>query len=362
MWLWPKRHWLLVRADLKIILMSIWFYFILVFCALIVWSFTLIQPRDELTRIFVIDELQNAQSAQLIQHLSEFGYQIEYTDDYDRASLLIKVDKAYALVRIDKQGKVHHRVYSIMAEDLMEYTLKRVVEKFRFDQYQRASVSGGAHWPEIESIGKPFLGNVNEGNDNVAVIIVSGIWYLCGITTLVLWILSKDGFAKLMRIYSFFEILLARTVAGTCLGTLLALVFFGTAALLKIRFVSTAGLIGTGLWSILTGVLSGLLLGAGALAAGGSILSLMMIGLLGITLLFLYLTIVSGIFIPIGGIPWILAITSRWMPLFAQIELLRWSALGGLPLTDPICRGLMTQLGIIDLVQFVLALFFLRRM
>ena len=359
--LYLKRHLLLVQADVKIIFGSIWFYFIMVFSVLIVWSFTLIQPRDELTHILVIDELHTPQSEELARRISEARYIVDYVTDYDQASLRLKLDKAYALVKIDSEGRVFHRVYSIMAEDIVEYTLRRIVEGYKFEHYQRLSLAAGRPWPELDALAKPFMEKVDEGNDNVAVVIVSGIWYLAGITTLVLWILSKDGFAKLMRIYSFFEILLARTVAGTVLGTILALIFFGTAWALKIQFASYYGLIGTGMLSVVTGVLTGLLLGAAALAGGGSILSLMMIGLLGITLLFLYLTIVSGIFVPIGGIPWFLNITSRWMPLFAQIELLRWSALAGHPFHDPICMGLIVRLAIIDAVQFGLALVFLRR-
>jgi hypothetical protein len=359
--LFLKRHMLLVQADLKIIFTSIWFYFILLFSALIVWSFTLIQPRDHLTRILVIDELDNAHSHEIAKRISDAGYRIEYATDYDKASLATKLDKAYAVIKIADDGQIYHRVYSIMAEDVVEYTLRRIVEHYKFEHYQRSTIAQGKPWPELDAMAKPFMEKVDEGNDNVAVIIVSGIWYLAGITTLVLWILSKDGFAKLMRIYSFFEILLARTVAGTLLGCILGVVFFGTAWALDIKFASYYGLFGTGVISIITGVLTGLLLGAGALATGGSILALMMIGLLGITLLFLYLTIVSGIFVPVGGIPWILNVTSRWMPLFGQIELLRWSALAGHSLTDPICVGLIVQLGIINVGQFVLALLFLRR-
>ena len=359
--IWLKRHVLLVQADVKIIFGSVWFYFIMLFSALIVWSFTLIQPRDELTTVLVIDELNNQQSAELARRISEAHYLVQYETSYDRASLKMKLDKAYAVVRIDREGQVFHRVYSIMAEDLVEYTLRRIVEQYKFEHYQRYAVSKGRPWPELEAIARPFMEDVDEGNDNVAVIIVSGIWYLAGITTLVLWIMSKDGFAKLMRIYSFFEILLARTVAGTILGCILAVVFFGTAWALRIKFASYYGLVGTGMFSVLTGVLTGLLLGAGALATGGSILSLMMIGLLGITLLFLYLTIVSGIFVPIGGIPWILNVTSRWLPLFCQLELLRWSALAGHSMFDPICQGLIARLMMINVAQFVLSLLFLRR-
>lgn len=356
-----KRHSLLVQADLKVIFNSVWFYLIMCFSASIVWSFTLIQPRDDLTRVLLIDELDTPQSREVGKRISRAGYKVEYVTDYDAASLQTKLDKAYGVVRIDRDGHVHHRVYSILAEDMMEYTLRLIVERYRFEHYQLQSLAAGRPWPELEALAKPFMDEVDDGNDNVAVIIVSGIWYLCGITTLVLWILSKDGFAKLMRVYSFVEILVARVVAGTILGIILAVVFFGTARALDIRFASYYGLVGTGLMSIITGVLTGLLLGAGALASGGSILSLMMIGLLGITLLFLYLTIVSGIFVPIGGIPWILSITSRWLPLFGQIELLRWSALAGHSLLDPICQGLIMRLALIDLVQFGLALLFLRR-
>jgi hypothetical protein len=283
------------------------------------------------------------------------------TTDQERANLATKLDKAYGVVRFAKDGRIYHRVYSILAEDMMEYTLRLIVERYKFEHYQRESLAANRPWPELEALAQPFMDEVDDGNDNVAVIIVSGIWYLCGITTLVLWIMSKDGFAKLMRVYSFVEILVARVIAGTLLGVILAIVFFGTAWALNIKFASYFGLVGTGLISILTGVLTGLLLGAAALATGGSVLSLMMIGLLGLTLLFLYLTIVSGIFVPIGGIPWILNITSRWMPLFGQIELLRWSALAGHSMWDPICTGLIARLMIIDAVQFVLALFFLRR-
>lgn len=356
-----KRHLLLVQADVKIIFGSIWFYFIMVFSALIVWSFTLIQPRDELTRVYFIDELRTEESDEIAKRISEAGYQVQYASDYDWASLETKLDKAYAVVKVDQTGHVYHRVYSIMAEDLMEYTLRRICEQFKFEHYRRHALYRGGQWPELESLARPFMEQVDEGNDNVAVIIVSGIWYLAGITTIVLWIMAKDGFAKLMRIYSFLEILLARTVAGTLLGCILAVIFFGTAWALRIRFASYYGLIGTGMISVITGVLTGLLLGAAALATGGSILSLMMIGLLGITLLFLYLTIVSGIFVPIGGIPWILNITSRWMPLFGQIELLRWSALAGHSMRDPICLGLIWRLAIINAAQFLLALLFLRR-
>ena len=356
-----KRHLLLVQADVKIIFGSVWFYFIMVFSVLIVWSFTLIQPRDELTRVLFLDELHTPQSEELARRISEAHYEVVQVSDYDQASLQVKLDKAYALVRVDANGHVFHRVFSIMAEDLVEYTLRRIVEQYKFEHYQRYQLSKGRAWPELDALARPFMENVDEGNDNVAVVIVSGIWYLAGITTLVLWIMSKDGFAKLMRIYSFFEILLARTVAGTILGCILAVIFLGTAWVLRIKFASYYGLVGTGMLSVLTGVLTGLLLGAAALAGGGSILSLMMIGLLGITLLFLYLTIVSGIFVPIGGIPWILNITSRWMPLFGQIELLRWSALAGHSFHDPICLGLIARLMIINVAQFVLSLLFLRR-
>lgn len=357
-----KRHLLLVQADLKVIFTSIWFYLILCFCASIVWSFTLIQPRDDLTRVLVIDELDTPQSQEIARRISRAGYRVEYVTDYDDASLQTKVDKAYGVVRIQRDGTINHRVYSFLAEEMMEYTLRLIVEHYKFEHYQLQSLSQGRPWPELDALAKPFMDEVDDGNDNVAVIIVSGIWYLCGITTLVLWILSKDGFAKLMRVYSFLEILVARLVAGTFLGGILCVVFFGTAWALNIKFASYYGLAGTAFMSIITGVATGLLLGAGALATGGSILSLMMIGLLGITLMFLYLTIVSGIFVPIGGIPWILNITSRWLPLFGQIELLRWAALAGHSLFDPICKGLIARLLLIDLVQFVLALFFLRRM
>jgi hypothetical protein len=356
-----KRHVLLVQADLKVIFSSIWFYLILCFCASIVWSFTLIQPRDDLTRILVVDELDTAHSQELARRISRFGYRVEHVNDYDAACLQAKLDKAFGVVRIQRDGEIHHRVYSFLAEDTMEYTLRLAIEQYKFEHYQLQSRSQGRPWPELEALARPFMDDVDEGNDNVAVIIVSGIWYLCGITTLVLWILSKDGFAKLMRVYSFLEILVARLVAGTILGAVLCVVFFGTAWALNIKFASYYGLAGTAFMSIITGVATGLLLGAGALAAGGSILSLMMIGLLGITLMFLYLTIVSGIFVPIGGIPWILNITSRWLPLFGQIELLRWAALAGHSLFDPICKGLIAQLLIIDAVQFGLALIFLRR-
>jgi hypothetical protein len=65
-----KRHWLLVQADLKIIFYSIWFYVIMCLAASIVWSFTLIQPRDDLTIVYLIDELDTAPAREVARRLS----------------------------------------------------------------------------------------------------------------------------------------------------------------------------------------------------------------------------------------------------------------------------------------------------
>lgn len=355
------RLYLLVKADIKLLFFSPWFYVIMGMCVAIVYSFTLIQPRDDLSRVLVSDELDTPSSRSLVRRLSAAGYRTEPVRDFGAACEDVRRDLAYAAVRIDRRGTVTLRVFSIMAEDVMFATLRKVVEDMRFEQYRRLILQEARSWPRLEALPRPFLDQVGEGHDQVATVIVSGIWYLCGITTLVLWILGKDGFAKLKRVYSFAEILVARTIAGCLLGLLLATVFLATAVAFGITFASVPGLVATALSSVVTGVLTGLLLGACAYAAGGTILSLMMIGLLGLTLLFLYLTIVSGIFLPLGGIPQVLNVTSRWLPLFAQLELLRWSAMAGHSLLHPLCLKLLGMLAVIDAVQFALALALLRR-
>lgn len=365
-----KRLGLLVQADLKLLFYSPWFYMVLGMCVAIVYAFILIQPRDDLSRVRVIDELDSEASREIVGRLSEEDYMIERVvpgeltarQAYDESSELMKRDRVFAVIWIAKDHVVRYRVYSYLAEDNVRYTLERVLERYRFEFYQRLLLRSGGAWPELETLPRPFLSTVGGGHDQVAVIIVSGIWYLAGITTLVLWILSKDGFAKLMRIYSFPEILIARTIAGSLLGILLAITFFTTAHVLGIRFQSFAGLMGSGFLSVLTGVLTGLLLGAFALSLGGSIFSLMLIGLLGLTLLFLLLTIISGMFVPLGGLPVWITWLGRGLPMFGQIELLRWSALGGYSLLDPLCLRLIGNLLIIDAVQFLLSLAFLRRL
>lgn len=360
---------LLVRADLRLLLASPWYYFILVICASIVCSFTLIQPRDDLSRIVVIDELDSTVSRHLIRELSRFGYALEVqaleppssAAAFDAARVRMRLDQVYAVVLIREKHDVIYSLASYLAEDVVRYSLEIVLRQYEYEAHVRRLRDADRPQMQLPIDENPLLESVQDGHDQVGVTIISGIWYLSGIVALILWILSKESLAKLSRVYSFGEILAARVLAGTFLGTFMVIVFFTTAILLGVHFQSASGLVATSLVSVVTGVLSGLMLGAASLYVGGSVFSLMMVGLLGITLLFILLTIISGMFIPIGGLPLAIQVIARTTPVFALIELLRWTALGGESLTTISSVRLLTDLAVINTIQFAVSLVLFRR-
>jgi hypothetical protein len=363
-----KRIRLLVRADVRLILASPWYYFILVICMAIVCSFTLIQPRDDLSRVVVIDELDTAVTRNLIERFGRFGYDVDVRvvprqralAEFDAHCARMQLDLVYAVIRFTREHEVEYRVYSYLAEDTIRYTLEIVLGEYELEAHTRRLIRSRMPWLELPVEERPLLDSVRDGHDQVGVTIISGIWYLSGIVTLVLWILSKDGLDKLTRVYSFGEILVARVLAGMILGLILVVIFFTTAIALGITFRSLPGLAITSTISVLTGVLSGLMLGALALYVGGSVFSLMLVGLLGITLLFILLTIISGMFIPIGGLPWTIQAIARTAPIFAQLELLRWTALAGHSIRDAAVLQLIGQLMAINAVQFLASLVLFR--
>lgn len=363
------RLFLLVRADLRLLLASPWYYFILIICASIVCSFTLIQPRDDLSRIVVIDELDSTVSRHLIQELSRFGYDLqvkalappESAAAFDAAREQMRLDQIYAVILIREKHEVVYSLASYLAEDIVRYSLEIVLRQYEYEAHVRRLLDSDRPKMQLPIDENPLLESVQDGHDQVGVTIISGIWYLSGIVALVLWILSKDSLAKLSRVYSFSEILAARVLAGTSLGTFMVVVFFTTAILLGVRFQSVPGLIATSLVAVVTGVLSGLMLGATSLWIGGSVFSLMMVGLLGITLLFILLTIISGMFVPIGGLPLSIQIIARGTPIFALIELLRWTALGGEKFTTSSSLQLLTDLAVMNAFQFGISLLLFRR-
>jgi len=364
-----KRMWLLIRADVRLLLASPWYYFILVICISIVCSFTLIQPRDDLSRVVIIDELDSTVSREIIERFSRYGYDLEVhrnpdsdpRDLFDEACDRMKNDQVFAVISIRADYEIVYRVYSYLAEDIVRYTLEISLGEYQLEAHKRRLINSRRPWIELPVEANPILASVKDGHDQVGVTIISGIWYLSGIVTLILWILSKDGIARMTRVYSFGEILLARVLAGTILGMIMVIVFFTTAIALGVTFHSFPGLLVTSLLSVLTGVLSGLMLGAISLYVGGSIFSLMLIGLLGITLLFILLTIVSGMFVPIGGLPWSIQVLAKATPVFAQLELLRWTALGGRSVFSPEAVDLIGQLVVINGVQFFVSLILFRR-